>query len=381
MSAAIIATGEAGYTRRPAPGQTTHTFLRDAVVDALKDANLKLSDVDGLAVSSFSIEPDKAIDIAWRFGMSLRWLLQDTNGGASGINMLGHAIRGVEAGAASVIVVVSGDAIDPEGVAKISSNYNRAIRDHVAPLGHSGPNSLFALLTQRQMKKYGLIREDYGRLAVAQRRWAACNPGAVYREPLTMEDYLHAPMVADPLTRFDCVPSVSGASAIIVSTIERAPTHRKPVRVRALRQSFNYDNQQGEGLSTGLSRIASDLWNAAGVAPQDVDLASIYDDYPAMVFAQLNDLKMIPDGDLGRYSQVAIGKNRFPINTSGGLLSAGQAGAAGGLNGTVEAVRQLQHCAGDRQVPNARVAVTSGYGMVLYRYGACAGAAVLERIS
>jgi acetyl-CoA acetyltransferase len=159
MSAAIIATGEAGYTRRPAPGQTTHTFLRDAVVDALKDANLKLSDVDGLAVSSFSIEPDKAIDIAWRFGMSLRWLLQDTNGGASGINMLGHAIRGVEAGAASVIVVVSGDAIDPEGVAKISSNYNRAIRDHVAPLGHSGPNSLFALLTQRQMKKYGLIRD------------------------------------------------------------------------------------------------------------------------------------------------------------------------------------------------------------------------------
>ena len=71
MIAAIIATGEAGYTRHPAPGQTTHTFLRDAVVDALKDANLKLSDVDGLAVSSFSIEPDKAIDIAWRFGMSL----------------------------------------------------------------------------------------------------------------------------------------------------------------------------------------------------------------------------------------------------------------------------------------------------------------------
>jgi acetyl-CoA acetyltransferase len=381
MKAAIIGTGEAGYTRHPAPGQTTHVFLRDAVVNALKDANLKISDVDGLAICSFSMEPDKSIDMAWRFGMSLRWLLQDTNGGASGINMLGHAMRGVEAGAASVIVVVSGDAISPENVAKLSSNYNRAIRDNVAPLGHSGPNSLFAMLTQRQMRKTGLTREDYGRLVIAQRRWAAGNPGAVYRQPLTMEEYLNSPPVTDPLTRYDCVPSVSGASAIIVSTSDRAPSGRAPVHIRALRQSFNYDHQQGEGLVTGLSKVSADLWNAAGVSPKDIDVASIYDDYPAMVFAQLNDLQMIPDGDMPRYSRVNIGEKRFPINTSGGLLSAGQAGAAGGLNGTVEAARQLQHCAGDRQVPNARLAVAAGYGMVAYRYGACSGAAVLERAS
>jgi len=381
MRAAIIGTGEAGYTRHPTPQQNTHTFLRDAVVNALKDAQLKLSDVDGLAICSFSMEPDKAVDMAWRFGMSLRWLLQDTNGGASGINMLGHAMRGVEAGAASVIVVVSGDAMTPENVAKLSSNYNRAIRDHVAPLGHSGPNSLFAMLTQRQMAKTGLTREDYGQLVVSQRRWAAGNPGAVYREPLTMDQYLGAAMIADPLTRYDCVPSVSGASAIVVSTDDRAPSNRAPVRIRALRQSFNYDNQQGEGLVTGLSKVSGDLWNAAGVSPSDIDLASVYDDYPAMVFAQLNDLQMIAGGDMPKFARDNIATKKFPINTSGGLLSAGQAGAAGGLNGTVEAVRQLQHCAGDRQVPNARLAVASGYGMVLYRYGACAGAAVLERAS
>ena len=117
--AVIIGTGEAGYTRHPEPGQNTHTFLRDAVVSALRDANLKLSDVDGLAISSFSMEPDKSVDMAWRFGMSLRWLLQDTNGGAGGINMLGHAVRGIEAGAASVIVVVGGDAMPPEGFARL----------------------------------------------------------------------------------------------------------------------------------------------------------------------------------------------------------------------------------------------------------------------
>lgn len=381
MKAAIIGTGEAGYTRHPRPDQNTHTFLRDAVVAALKDARLKPSDIDGLAICSFSIDPDKAVDMAWRFGLSLRWLLHDTNGGASGMNMLGHAIRGIEAGAASNIVIVSGDALNAEQVAKVSSNYNRAIRDHVAPLGHSGPNSLFALLTQRQMKAYGLTRQDYGHIAVAQRAWAAGNPGAVYRQPLTMEEYLASPMVADPLTRFDCVPSCCGASALVVSTADRCPADRKPVHVRALRQSFNYDNQEGEGLKTGLSKVADDLWAAAGVGPDEVDLASIYDDYPAMVLAQLSDLRMIPGNDLARFARVTIGEQRFPLNTSGGLLSAGQAGAAGGINGTVEAVRQLHRRAGDRQVPDARLAVVSGYGMVVYRYGACAGAAVLERAS
>jgi acetyl-CoA acetyltransferase len=379
-SAVIIGTGESGYTRHPEPGQNTHTFLRDAVVMALKDANLKLSDVDGLAISSFSMEPDMSIDMAWRFGMTLRWLLQDTNGGAGGINMLGHAIRGVEAGAASAIVVVGGDAMGLEGFARLAANYNRAIRDHVAPLGHGGPNSLFAMLTQRQMRAFGLTREDYGHMVIAQRSWAAGNPNAVYRKPLTMDEYLAAGMVADPLSRYDCVPPVAGASAIVVSTADRCPAHRAPVRVRALKQSFNYDHQEGEGLRTGLTRVTADLWAAAGVEPKDIDLAAIYDDYPAMVLAQLNDLGLVPGNDLARFARVNIGERRFPVNTSGGLLSAGQAGAAGGMNGTVETVRQLQHCAGERQVPGARLAVVSGYGMVLYRYGACVGAAVMERV-
>jgi acetyl-CoA acetyltransferase len=307
-------------------------------------------------------------------------LLHDTNGGAGGINMLGHAIRGVEAGAASAIMIVAGDSINLDFFATMQANYNRATRDHLAPLKHGGPNSVFSMLTRRQMAKFGLTREDYGQIPVSQRAWAAGNPGAVYRKPLTIEEYLAADMVADPLSRYDCVPPVSGASAIIVSTADRCPAHRRPVRVRALKQSFNYDHQAGDGLATGLSQVSSELWNSAGVNPDDVDLASIYDDYPAMVLAQLNDLKMIPESDFPRFLREEIGTRKFPVNTSGGLLSAGQAGAAGGMNGTVEAVRQLQHCAGGRQIPGARLAVVSGYGMVLYRYCACAGAAVLERV-
>ena len=346
-----------------------------------KDAQIDASDIQGMAVTSFSLAPDTAIDLAWRLGLSLRWLLQDTNGGSSAMNMLGHALRGVETGAASPILVVAGDATGLGGYAKIAANYNIATREHLAPLGHGGPNGVYSLVTTRQMNKYGLQKSDYGHMAIAQRAWAAKNPFAVYREPLTMEEYLAAPMVADPLTRYDCVPVVAGAQAIIIAHPDRCPKGRAPVRVRAIRNSFNYDNQEGDGLETGISSFAEEFWQASGVHQSDIDVASIYDDYPAMVLAQLNDLGMIPDHDLATFARRDIGEKRKPINTWGGMMSAGQPGGpAGGLNGISEAVLQLQHRAGERQVKGARRAVTTGYGMTLYRYGGTAAAAILERM-
>jgi acetyl-CoA acetyltransferase len=379
-NAAIIGTGQSAYTRRPEPGQSTHTFIRDAVVAALKDAAVDARAIDGMAVASFSLAPDTAVDLAWKLGLKLRWLLQDTNGGSSAMNMLGHALRGIETGAASAILVIGGDATGLAGYGKIASNYNIATRDHLAPLGHGGPNGVYALVTARQMKKFRLQKSDYGHIAVAQRAWAAKNPHAVYRTPLTMSEYLAAPMVADPLTRYDCVPVVAGAQAIVVAHPDRAPKGSAPVRVRAHRTSFNYDNQAGDGLATGISTFARELWGSAGVRPEDVDLASIYDDYPAMVLAQLNDLGLIRGNDLAGFARREIGERRFPLNTWGGMLSAGQPGGpAGGLNGISEAVLQLQHRAGERQIPNAHLAVVTGYGMTMYRYGGTAAAAILER--
>jgi acetyl-CoA acetyltransferase len=381
MNAAIIGVGQSAYVRHPQPGQTTHTFIRDAVVAALRDAEMDARDIQGMAVTSFSLAPDTAVDLAWKLGLSLRWLQQDTNGGSSAMNMLGHAWRGVTGGAASPILVVAGDATGLAGYGKIASNYNIATREHLAPLGHGGPNGVYALVASRQMKKYRLEKSDYGQIALAQRAWAAKNPFAVYRTPITMDEYLAAPLVADPLSRYDCVPVVAGAQAIIIAHPERAPRGRAGVAVRAIRHSFNYDNQEGDGLATGISTFADELWRAAGVRPDDVDLASIYDDYPTMVLAQLNDLGMIADNDLAGYCRKTIGEQRFPINTWGGMLSAGQPGGpAGGLNGIAEAVLQLQQRAGERQVADARLAVTTGYGMTMYRYGGTAAAAILERM-
>src|SRR5438128_5855742 len=379
-NAAIIGVGQSAYTRRPEPGQTALHFMRDAVVAALKDAQLGAKDIQGLAVASCSLAPDAAVDLAWKLGLSLRWILQDTNGGSSAMNMLGHALRGVETGAAETILVLGGDATGLAGYAKVAANFNTVTQKHLAPLGHGGPNGVYALVANRQMKKYGLEKSDYGHIAVAQREWAAKNPYAVYRTPMTMDEYLAAPLVADPLCRYDCVPVVAGAQAIVVATPDRCLPGRAHVRVRAHRSSFNYDNQQGDALRTGISTFADDLWKSAGVRPEQIHVASIYDDYPAMVLAQANDLGLIPGNDLQRFTRRHIGELRFPLNTWGGMLSAGQPGGpAGGLNGISEAVLQLQHRAGERQVRNARLAIATGYGMTMYRYGGTAAAAILER--
>src|SRR6201991_481729 len=282
-NSAIIGVGQSAYTRRPEPGQTALHFMRDAVVAALKDAQLSARDIQGLAVASFSLAPDAAVDLAWKLGLSLKWILQDTNGGSAAMNMLGHALRGVEAGAAETILVIGGDSFGVGGYAKVAANYNTATQKHLSPLGHGGPNGVYALVTSRQMKKYGLEKSDYGHLAIAQREWAAKNPFAVYRTPMTMEEYLAAPLVADPLSRYDCVPVVAGAQAIVIAHPDRCPPGRAPVRVRAHRVSFNYDNQEGDGLQTGISTFAGELWQVAGVRPEDVDIDQIEDVYPTMV--------------------------------------------------------------------------------------------------
>jgi acetyl-CoA acetyltransferase len=228
------------------------------------------------------------------------------------------------------------------------------------------------MLTRQQMERYGLERADYGRLAVAQRRWAGLNPGAVYRDPITLEDYLAAPIVVAPLGRLDCVPVVSGADALVL----RADGNG--VRVRALGALHNSDGQQGDGLTTGISQLAEGLFAEAGAGPDDMDVVSVYDDYPAMALAQLVDLGYVADGDVSGFLRTRVDEGRMALNTSGGQLSAGQAGTAGGMIGLVESVLQLLGQAGDRQVENARLALVTGYGMVLYRYGACANAIVLE---
>ncbi|MGF6507933.1 thiolase family protein [Paraburkholderia sp. 32] len=363
--------------QRHATTESTADLLAQAFAAALGQSGFSAKDVDGLGVASFTLGPDHAIDMAWRLGLSPRWCMDDCHGGASAINLLQHAIRAIQHGDANVVALVSGDRFEPADFKQLVEHYNLTTRNLLRPLQNGGPNSLFSMLTQRHAKQHGLTRRDYGALCVAQREWATLNPLAVYRCRLTIDDYLEAPMVADPLCRFDCVPVVCGANAVIVS---RADLVRQSVnvRVRGLQCLYNADHQAGDGCETSLKAIAERLWQQSHAAPEKMDLVSVYDDYPVMVLAQLADLGFAPDGDL-RALISRIASRELAVNTSGGQLSAGQAGAAGGMHGLVEAIGQLRGAAGSRQIPDARLAVVSGYGMVEYRYGMCANAVVLER--
>ena len=378
MSAAlIVGAGEAPYRRRPDERVTTHRLLAEAARAALTSAGLEPSDVDGLGVSSFSLAPDRGIDLAVRLGLRLGWLMDAGTGGASALDLLQHAQRAVEAGDARAVLLVAGDRLDPPAFTELVDGYNHWTRDLLTPLPTGGPNALFALVTRRHMAAHGLGRETYGAVAIAQRTWAAGNENAAYRDPLTPEAYLAAPVVADPLTIYDCVPVVSGANAIVVAA--EGVAAGTAVRTRALRMCHNADSQEGSGLATGLAEAREGLWAEADLGPGDADVVSVYDDYPVMALVQLDELGFA-GGDLQRFVADRIATRTLPVNTSGGQLSAGQAGAAGGLHGLVEVVTQLRGEAGARQVPDARIGVVAGYGMVAYRYGASAGAAVLERV-
>jgi acetyl-CoA acetyltransferase len=379
--ARIVGAGEAQYVRHPVVERRTETFIAEAVVGALENAGIQRQEVDGFGVASFSLAPDHAIDLAWKLGMTVRWIMEDTNGGASGINMLQHAIRALEAGDAETIVLAAGDRMEKREFHMMTDRYNRVARDFLAPLPLNGPNALFAFLTQRYGRQHGLEQEDFACVPLSQRAWAGKNPGAVYRAPMTLQDYLDSVPIAPPLTRFDCVPIVSGGDAIVVTTEERAARLPGPsVRIRALRSLFNDDNQDGDGVHTGFAQLREGLWSDAGARPEDLDAAFIYDDYPVMVLAQLGDLGLIPGDDVKAYLHKTLMERRWPMNTSGGQLSAGQAGAAGGLHGLVEAVRQLRGDAGERQVEGAELVLATGYGMVLYTHGSSHNAAVLERV-
>ncbi len=372
-NAVLVGAAGSPYSRHPPEGTTTESLLADAFARVLAATGIRREDVDGLGVASFTLAPDRAIDLAWKLGVRPRWLMDDGNGGASGIQLVQHAMRALDAGDAHTVVLLSGDHFDRESFKALVDEYNRTTAQYLAGIPHGGPNALFAMLTRQQMDAHGLEREDYGRLVVAQRRWAGLNPGAVYREPLTLDDYLASPAVVEPLHRLDCVPVVSGADALVLKA------DGDGVRIRALRALHNHDGQEGDGLRTGIAEIADDLWRDAGVGPGEMDVISVYDDYPAMAIAQLNDLGLVGDGDIGSFLRKRLEEEQLPVNTSGGQLSAGQAGTAGGMIGLVESVVQLLGHAGERQVEGARLALVTGYGMVLYRYGACANAVVLER--
>lgn len=361
--------------------QSAHWWIARALRGSLDLAGLRPAEIDGFAAASFTLFPDTAVGLTQHLGLSPRWLDHIPMGGASGVIALRKAARAVQAGDADIIACVAGDTNHIDSFRHMLSSFSRFASDASYPYGYGGPNANFALLTDRYMHEYGATREDFGRLCVAQRQNALNSPGAVMKNPLTLDQYLNARPIADPIALFDCVMPCAGSEAFLVMREEEAVQRGLGfARIAATIERHNAYAEDPVQLRGGWAVDCAELWAMAACTPQDVDLVQTYDDYPVISFMQFEDLGFCAKGEAAAFL-----KNRdttvvgdFPHNTSGGQLSGGQAGAAGGFIGLVEAIRQVTGSAGGTQVPNARRALISGFGMINYDRGLCSGAAILE---
>ena len=361
--------------------ETAHWWIARALRGSLKAAGLGPRDVDGLTVSSFTLFPDTAVGLTQHLGLSPRWLDHIPMGGASGCVALRRAARAVQAGDADIVACVAGDTNHIDSFRHLLSSFSRFAMDASYPYGFGGPNANFALLTDRYMSEYGAKREDFGRVCVAQRANALKNPHALMKKPLTMEQYLNARPIADPIALFDCVMPCAGGEAFLVMRVEEAEKRGLPyATLSGAIERVNAHMDDPIQLRGGWTVDIDELWGMAGLTPEDIDLLQTYDDYPVISLMQIEDLGFCEKGGAAEFVRghdLTIAGD-FPHNTSGGQLSAGQAGAAGGFIGMVEAIRQVTGQAGPTQVSDAKRAMVSGFGMINYDRGLCSAAAIIE---
>ncbi|HEX7073628.1 MAG TPA: thiolase family protein [Hyphomicrobiaceae bacterium] len=376
----VVGVGQTAYEKRTT--KTLHRILWEALAEAVHSARLSWQQIDGLGVTSFALPPDNVTTLAEHFGIEARWLFQGLYGGASGIINMLHGARAIQAGDAKVVACLTADVFDVASHNEMLDRFNGPLRDYLSPYAFGGANGVFALHTRLYMEEHGATREDFGRLAVAQRKNAQHNPNALFRgKTLSMEEYLNARQIADPLRLFDCVHPCAGGDCIILAHESIARDLGVPlVKILGGGEMHNYPANDVYSLRGGWEAFRDRMYGQAKCGPQDLHFAQLYDDYPVMEFIQLEGMGICERGKVAEFlreTDVTV-HGGFPINTGGGQLSAGQAGASGGMIGVVEGVLQLRGEAAERQVACER-GVVAGYGLVAYGRGLSSSAAILAK--
>ena len=362
--------------------KSAHWFCGRALADLIRVSGVSKHDIDGYCISSFTLAPDTAVGLTQHLGVSPRWLDHIPMGGASGVIALRRAARAVQAGDAEIVACIGADTNHVDTFRQTVATFSQFANDAVYPYGSGGPNSSFAFLTDHYMREFGAQREDFGRLCIAQRENALPVPHAMMKRPLTMEQYLEARVIAEPLRLFDCVMPCAGAEAYFVMTVDRAKslglTYATILSTIERHNAFPDDPIQYRG---GWAMDIDKFYDEAGVGPEDIDFVQAYDDYPVICFMQIEDLGFCAKGEAPAFvrDHDLTTNGDFPFNTSGGQLSAGQAGAGGGYIGVVETLRQFTNQTLGNVVEDAHNGLVSCFGMINYDRGLCTSAAILRR--
>ena len=364
--------------------QGAHWFVGQALKGLLDATGLDKRQIDGLTISSFSLGPDTAVGVTQHMGLTPRWLDHSPTGGASGVMSLRRAARAVQCGDADIVACVAADTNQVDSFRQMLGGFSTFSRDASYPYGSGGPNSIFAFITENYMRTYGATREDFGLIAVSQRANALKNPNALFKKPLSMQEYLDARPISDPIHLFDCVMPCAGAEAFLVMREDKARELGLPhALVRGAIERHNAYAEDPIMVRGGWLMDRDELYAQAGAQPTDVDFIQTYDDYPVIVMLQFEDLGFCDKGGGPQFvrTHTLTHDGDFPNNTSGGQLSCGQPGAAGGFMGMTEAIRQLTGTAGARSVPGAKLGMVTGLGMVTYDRCLCTGAILLGAAS
>ncbi len=361
---AITGVGETKYLR--GTGRTALSFQLEASLNAIRDAGLKPSDIDGLIPYGHGAVAE---DFITNFGIAdLRFSTTTPMGGASAVASIQCALAVIQAGICKHVLISIGRTGYSGG--RIGTRVQqmpqfRVIGEFEMPLGAIAPAQLYAPMARRHMELYGTTSRQLAEIAVTTRYHASLQTNATMKKPITIEDHQSSRMISDPLRLLDCSLESDGGAAIVISASDRArDLAKRPIMVMGVAEghpdSPSAITQRPDLTTLGLSKAAPKAFAMAGVSQGDIDVAEVYDCFTYIVMCQLEDLGFCKKGEGGAFVENgALGlSGRLPVNTHGGLLS--QAHMAG-MNHIVELARQLRGEA-DAQVPDAEIGLVTGYG-------------------
>jgi acetyl-CoA acetyltransferase len=371
--AAIVGVYES--PRREAKGIHPYAIHAECVRGALYDAGLTFDDVDGICTATGDWGEGGAssdiLDLSDYLGLKPRYFNSTDFGGGCYVSHAGHAAAAIGSGQANVVVVT---------YAGCSRNWPLPMMFWDGLTYPAGPGQFeipysptivasYALFAQRYMHEYGTTAEQLARIAVTCRANAAKNPNARYRDRISVQDVLDSPMIASPLHRLDCCVLTEGGGAFVLVSDARSRECRKaPAWVRGFGEAMSSLSLSSiwERLTTPARDSGIEAFSMAGITPQRIDTAQLYDAFTITALVQLEDLGFCEKGSGGKFveSGAIDADGDLPINTDGGGLSSNQPGRRGMFT-VIEAVRQLRGQSPGAQVPDCHWALAHGLGGVM----------------
>jgi acetyl-CoA acetyltransferase len=360
---AVAVVGAAETTRLGViPDLTAAGLHADAALNAIADAGLKPSDIDGLACAV-----ESPPSLAAYMGLKPRWVDGTNVGGCSFMLHVRHAAAAIEAGLCTTVLIAHGESgRSGLGMPNYAQSRSGLPAQFEVPYGIAGPPSTFTIPVLRYMKARGVTEEDLAMVAVVQREWAAMNPRAMMKAPVTVDDVLNSEMIAWPFRKLMCCLRTDGGGALILTSAERARDFpNRPVYIMGTGESVEapmVSMMEDFTSFRGFREAGAAAFGMAGIRHADVDHLMVYDAFAHLPLYGLEDLGFCKPGeakDFIRERNTAPG-GRLPMNTNGGGLSYTHSGMYG-MYAMQESVRQMRGTA-PAQVPGAKISVCQGVG-------------------